>query len=657
MNKANIPSKRHRSEYMRKYRRLKKQEKLNAQHEDETDSSDSQSAVTDFPIDIRSDADEIDSNVNEEDKNVAASAINVPLCDPSPLECSSEEHDSDSTFRDSDSSTDDDDVTFVSEHQQMLTRDFLSRWAIEMDPTVNTINSLLSHLNMFMPSLPKTSTTLKQNRGKIDVKNIGGGQYYYVSVKKAVNRYLDENPNAIDVELIVNIDGLRAYNSRKDSFWPIIATLNNTGPYIICIWYGRGKPSNINLYLEDFVDEMIVLCAEGHRNVSVKVKAFICDAPARSFIKCINNHNSYSGCERCVVTGKYNRGVRLIDTTAKLRNDDNFTRELYDDHQNGRSPLIKINFPMVSGFVLDTMHLVFLGVVKKLITNWCSGKHGNSRWSQNVKDYISSQLEEIAGFIPSCFQRKSRSLDTLDKWKAVEFRLFLLYIGPLVLKGNISCGEYNLFMTLSVAMNILLNENSCTDVKKVMYAKEILHVFVKECTHLYGEDFITYNTHCLIHIADDALYFKCSLNSLSAFKFESYLGRIKKGVRGTKNPVQQMVRRYEETDHSKPISVDRKKKQWKLSIKQDRVFYLGPNKYAIQHRVASNETMLCKIITLGTDWYSVPLQSTDLDYIYKTTITNCGWNILNKDDLCKQAMMLPVKDGGFIFTPLLHTIV
>ena len=72
-----------------------------------------------------------------------------------------------------------------------------------MDPTVNTVNSLLAHLNIFIPSLPKSSTTLNQSTGKIDVKTLCGGHYYYLSVRNAIDRYLCEYPNASSIELIV----------------------------------------------------------------------------------------------------------------------------------------------------------------------------------------------------------------------------------------------------------------------------------------------------------------------------------------------------------------------------------------------------------------------------------------------------------------------
>ena len=43
----------------------------------------------------------------------------------------------------------------------------------------------------------------------------------------------------------------------------------------------------------------------------VNIKAFVCDAPARQFLKGIKAHNSYFGCERCGVEGTWNGRVVL----------------------------------------------------------------------------------------------------------------------------------------------------------------------------------------------------------------------------------------------------------------------------------------------------------------------------------------------------------
>ena len=55
-------------------------------------------------------------------------------------------------------------------------------------------------------------------------------------------------------------------------------------------------------------------------------------------------------------------------------------------------------------------------------------------------------------------------------------------------------------------------------------------MFVAECTELYGKSFNIYNIHSAIHIADDAIRFT-TLDKCSAFRFENYLGKLKRMLR------------------------------------------------------------------------------------------------------------------------------
>ena len=315
-----------------------------------------------------------------------------------------------------------------------------------------------------------------------------------------------------------------------------------------------------------------------------------------------------------------------------------------------------MNFPCVSGFILDPMHLVYLGVTKKLLVNWTSGSRNAFALSQAVKNEISVNMERIAEHMPSEFQRKARGLDCLSKWKAVEYRFFTLYIGPLVLKGNVRDEEYDLFMLLSVAMRILSMDSECEDKAKILYAKDLLILFVKECISIYGNGFVTYNVHSIQHIADDVINHKESLNVLSAFCFENYLGHMVKEVRGSKHPVQQVVKRYSEKSSLSITGTTRKQKKAfnKLPIKRDRVYCLGET-FLIMETIVNDNLASCIVVKQFVDWYSIPLPSTDIQYYYKSSLSSCPRKLINKNKLTQKALMMPVASGGYIFTPLTHT--
>jgi len=72
---------------------------------------------------------------------------------------------------------------------------------------------------------------------------------------------------------------------------------------------------------------------------------------------------------------------------------------------------------------------------------------------------LSTALLAIQSCIPSDFVRKTRLVQEVSRWKATELRLFILYVGPIVLKNIISSDAYTNFMSLHVAMLILLSPN------------------------------------------------------------------------------------------------------------------------------------------------------------------------------------------------------
>lgn len=139
-------------------------------------------------------------------------------------------------------------------------------------------------------------------------------------------------------------------------------------PFVIGIFCGNSKPLDLEQYLSYFVQEVASLergFEVAGKNFTFKIDCFICDAPARSFIKNIKGHNGYFGCEHCNQEGVYVKNhMTFPEKTATLRTDDQFSRQEDEDHHRGNSPLTRINIGMVTMLILDYMHLVCLGVTR-----------------------------------------------------------------------------------------------------------------------------------------------------------------------------------------------------------------------------------------------------------------------------------------------------
>jgi hypothetical protein len=91
----------------------------------------------------------------------------------------------------------------------------------------------------------------------------------------------------------------------------VFILLNNFLPFHIGVFHAFSKPTTSKVFLLDFISEAeeideIGLSFHG-KYFPVKIKAFICDAPAiREMILCIKGHSSERyGCARCTGFGPF----------------------------------------------------------------------------------------------------------------------------------------------------------------------------------------------------------------------------------------------------------------------------------------------------------------------------------------------------------------
>ena len=140
-----------------------------------------------------------------------------------------------------------------------------------------------------------------------------------------------------------------------------------------------------------------------------------------------------------------------------LKNDEDFARNVYNDFDEETILKAIPFFGGISSVPLDYMHLVLLGVVKKLISLWLLGPL-KVRLSATQVNKITKSLLTLRWSIPSEFVRKPRTLQEYRFWKASEFRTFLLYTGPVVLKNILPATMYFNFIMLHSAVTILISD-------------------------------------------------------------------------------------------------------------------------------------------------------------------------------------------------------
>lgn len=166
------------------------------------------------------------------------------------------------------------------------------------------------------------------------------------------------------------------------------------------------------------------------------------------------------------------------------------------------------------------------------------------RLTKSFMTNVSNILVAAASFIPSEFSRKTRSLDELSRFKATELRLLLLYVLPVVLIGMPE-EIYKHFLLLHCAMRILACPETVKSRDIVKYSKTLICIFVENCGALYGDAFISFNVHNLIHLPDEAMRFG-PIDHFSCFFFEKKLQKITNMVRPGRHPLSQLANRIME---------------------------------------------------------------------------------------------------------------
>lgn len=159
-------------------------------------------------------------------------------------------------------------------------------------------------------------------------------------------------------------------------------------------------------------------------------------------------------------------------------------------------------------------------------------------------EMISESLVSLKKCIPCEFNRKPRPITECKRWKATEFRQFVLYVGPVVLQHVLKKDLLANFLCLHSAIFILSSKKLILALRS--YAQSLLVYFVETFAAIYGKANVSHNVHNLLHICKDTEYFG-TLSEYSAFLFENYMQSILKLLRKKDRPLEQIVCRKTES--------------------------------------------------------------------------------------------------------------
>ena len=509
------------------------------------------------------------------------------------------------------------------------------------------------------PDLPYTARTLLSTPRLTNVQKMSGMDYIYFGFTNLVEyiKSLSEN----EFSLLFNIDGLPLFKSTGDTVWPILCmvrSLHKQKIFVIALACGTSKPADLQ-FMQDFTDDLKLLVNNPVDCKSIKIDAFICDAPAKAMVKGTMQYSAKKGCDKCETKGVYYKSRMTFPSAVlnNLRTDESFRMKSDKSYHKNETPLTSLPIDMISQFPIDYMHSVCLGVMKKLISAWSKKKTGMTCCmlsAQQLKD-IRLKSKHIAKHIPKEISRKPRGFHEAGMWKATEFRTFLLYTGGYLLKNNLPKNRYRHFLKLRVAIGICCSSNLLKS--HADFARGLLHDFVEGFSQLYGQEYMTYNVHSLLHSVDDAVYYG-NFDLFSAFPFENYLGTLKRSIRKGNCAITQLAHRITERENcAREVSVDIARSS-DYSCKPPNNAYLSSDAekcYELLEKKADGQNFTVREFFNIKPAFRNPCDSRFLS-IYKTNLHDSKITVISKSAIGAKCVKLPCnKSHNFsTFQPLLH---
>lgn len=440
----------------------------------------------------------------------------------------------------------------VNDHIKKTLNEIVTKYSIGRE----AVNCLLELFHPFFPKIPKDARTLRRTPKSVVVRTVSPGLYVHIGVKNNLELLVSQvknHPSEVIMDLFA--DGVAFQKiSKQKSFWVILGRFDKSkSVFCIGVYNGTQQPASFNDMMDDFIKEAIDLSRNGitietdsgPKTYFLHLRNFIGDSLAQADLAYIKHPTGQFSCPYCNIKGVYHKNRMTFSSSDwELRTDVEFREQSDNNHHNGTSQLFTELMQFPSSSPIDYLHNVLIGACKRFFT-FVFGQNGAGKrkglLSNSQKLSFKAHIERINLNIPTEIHHECRNIKDLGTYKATDYRVMLLKIGPAFLKKLPFTEVYNAFLLLCSAITLLCDPDEC--LKNNNLAKDLILEFIKETSDIFGDEFVVSVIHRLSHLPDMVMRQRKPLDSFSAFPFESFISTVKKDIHSPKNVIQQIFNR------------------------------------------------------------------------------------------------------------------
>ncbi|KAE8747069.1 hypothetical protein FOCC_FOCC006207 [Frankliniella occidentalis] len=415
----------------------------------------------------------------------------------------------------------------------------------------------------------------RQTRSKINenaIEDIIDGELY----QEVLKGFLSDVNN---LSLMWYTDGIQLFESTSFSIWPQFFVLLELPPeqrfkpenmLLAGLWGSQDHP-HPNVVLRHIVNDLITLRekvvevqpANSNELKVVKVCCLCgtCDSPAKSAFANLKGHAGYYSCPVCFSKGEKSEATENVmvfpfENEVFLRSLEGYSelvsnsvkeykksKDKDESCKGVQGPtLLSLMFylSMFKSLGIDSMHCIFMGVVKQILHLSFDSKFNQEPFSLRDKlEEVDSLLSNIQ--LPKFVQRLPVSVDKLSFWKASLCLNYFFHMMLPVMK-TVMKPEYFEHLLLLVDSVAILNSSSISldDIEK---ADVMLGKFVEDFSKLYKLRNMSLNVHLCRHLATSVRNLG-PLWATSCFPFEDFNGKLINLAHGTSDSLIQISRRF-----------------------------------------------------------------------------------------------------------------